>query len=148
MTRPATMAVDARTPLLKSSLTSSQSQASWETHADEHNAEFGGTAARQELEKNLLWKVDKRMSILILIYILNFIDRNNAGAARLRGFEEDLGLKGQQFATVLSILYVGYISMQIPSNMFLNHIGKPSLYLPTCMAIWGMVSVMTGFANT
>lgn len=36
-------------------------------------------------------------------------------AARLRGFEDDLGLKGQEFNTLLSILYVGYILMQIPS---------------------------------
>jgi len=36
-------------------------------------------------------------------------------AARLRGFEEDLHLEGSQFATVLSILYIGYILMQIPS---------------------------------
>lgn len=26
--------------------------------------------------------------------------------------------------------------MQVPSNLFLNKIGKPSLYLPGCMAIW------------
>ena len=38
-------------------------------------------------------------------------------AARLRGFERDLGLKGQEFATILSILYVGYIIMQIPSSV-------------------------------
>ena len=36
-------------------------------------------------------------------------------AARLRGFEPDLHLKGQQFNTILSILYVGYILMQVPS---------------------------------
>ena len=36
-------------------------------------------------------------------------------AARLRGLETDLHLKGQEFATLLSILYVGYILMQIPS---------------------------------
>jgi len=84
-------------------------------------------------------------------------------AARLRGFERDLGLKGQEFPTILSILYVGYIIMQIPSsvlsislykklmmvkilyrNMFLNWMGKPSLYLPTCMIIWGMISCLTG----
>ncbi len=43
------------------------------------------------------------------------IDRNNASAARLRGFERDLKLEGTQFATILSILYVGYILMQLPS---------------------------------
>ena len=36
-------------------------------------------------------------------------------AARLKGFEADLHLKGQQFSTLLSIFYVGYILMQIPS---------------------------------
>ena len=29
-----------------------------------------------------------------------------------------------------------YILMQVPSNLFLNNIGKPALYLPTCMIIW------------
>lgn len=33
--------------------------------------EFGGTEARQELERGLLRKLDRRMSILVLIYILN-----------------------------------------------------------------------------
>lgn len=38
-----------------------------------------------------------------------------ASAARLRGFEEDLHLQGQQFNDILSALYVGYILMQVPS---------------------------------
>ncbi|KAG9100237.1 hypothetical protein FRC06_004377 [Ceratobasidium sp. 370] len=111
------------------------------------DAEFGGTEARRKLEKKLLRKLDLRMGVLILIYILNYIDRNNAAAARLRGFEEDLGLTGQEFPTLLSILYVGYILMQIPSNIFLNYIGKPSIYLPICMLIWGMISVLTGITH-
>ncbi|KAG1833085.1 MFS general substrate transporter [Suillus variegatus] len=99
---------------------------------------------RQRVEQSLLRKVDLRMSILVLIYVLNYIDRNNAAAARLRGFEDDLHLEGQQFNTILSILYVGYTLMQVPSNMYLNKIGRPSIYLPTCMAIWGFISVLTG----
>ncbi|KAF8165390.1 MFS general substrate transporter [Crassisporium funariophilum] len=114
---------------------------------EDPDAEFGGTEARKVLEKKLLLKVDLRMSIMIFIYILNYIDRNNAGAARLRGFEADLGLKGTEFATLLSILYVGYIIMQVPSNMFLNYIGKPSLYLPACMVVWGVISVLTGITH-
>ncbi|KAJ6484972.1 major facilitator superfamily domain-containing protein, partial [Mycena vitilis] len=99
---------------------------------------------RIALEKKLLRKLDLRMSIMILIYILNYIDRNNAAAARKRGLETDLKLKGQEFPTLLSILYVGYIIMQIPSNMFLNWIGRPSLYLPGAMIIWGVISCLTG----
>ncbi|KAJ8583462.1 MFS general substrate transporter [Rhizopogon salebrosus TDB-379] len=84
------------------------------------------------------------MSILVLIYTLNQIDRSNVAAARLRGFEEDLGLMGQQFNTILGVLYVGYALMQVPSNIFLDKIGRPSIYIPTCMAIWGLTSVLMG----
>jgi hypothetical protein len=39
-------------------------------------------------------------------------------AARLRGFEEDLGPTENQFTTILSVLYVGYITTQVPSYAF------------------------------
>lgn len=35
--------------------------------------EFGGTEERKKLEKKLLRKLDARMSILIVIYILNYV---------------------------------------------------------------------------
>ncbi|TFY60003.1 hypothetical protein EVJ58_g5425 [Rhodofomes roseus] len=115
--------------------------------AGDPDAEFGGPDARKKLERRLLLKLDARMSILVIIYILNYIDRNNAAAARLRGFEADLHLQGQQFATLLSILYVGYIIMQVPSNMILNYVGKPSLHLPFCMIVWGVISILTGITH-
>ena len=31
--------------------------------------------------------------------------------------------------------------------MFLNHIGKPSIYLPVCMMIWGSISILTGITT-
>lgn len=102
---------------------------------------------REELERSLVRKLDCRMSILVLIYILNYIDRNNAAAARLRGFQEDLSISDAQFASVLSILYLGYLIMQIPSNILLNFTGKPSVYLPSCMIAWGLLSVFTGLAH-
>lgn len=37
------------------------------------DCEFGGTVARARLEKKLLWKLDSRMSILVVIYILNIV---------------------------------------------------------------------------
>jgi DNA-directed RNA polymerase specialized sigma24 family protein len=36
-------------------------------------AEFGGREARLNLERKLLRKLDMRMSILVLIYILNYV---------------------------------------------------------------------------
>ncbi|XP_006460435.1 hypothetical protein AGABI2DRAFT_192144 [Agaricus bisporus var. bisporus H97] len=102
---------------------------------------------REKLEKRLLRKLDVRMSMLLLMYIVNYIDRISAAAARLRGFEDDLKLKGAKFASILSIFYVGYITLQVPSNMILSQVKKPSLYIPCCMMVWGVISFMTGFVT-
>lgn len=37
------------------------------------DAEFGGPEARKKMERKLLMKLDLRMSILIIIYILNYV---------------------------------------------------------------------------
>ncbi|KAJ3569680.1 hypothetical protein NP233_g4892 [Leucocoprinus birnbaumii] len=99
-------------------------------------------------EESLLRKLDLRMSILFLIYILNFVDRESVAAARLRGFEEDLKLDKDQFASILSVFYFGYMLMQIPSNMMLVHIGKPSIFLAFCTMMWGTVSFSIGLATS
>ncbi|KAG6864543.1 hypothetical protein C0991_008859 [Blastosporella zonata] len=111
------------------------------------NIDIEDPKARQRLERQLLRKVDLRISILIVIYILNYIDRGNVASARIRGFEEELGLHGNQFATILAVYFIGYILMQVPSNMLLNYMKKPSLYLPGAMLIWGMISTLTGITK-
>lgn len=59
------------------------------------------------------------------------------------GLEEDLGLSDVEYQTCLSILLVGYVACQVPSNMILNAIARPSWYLCSCVAVWGMVSACT-----
>ncbi|KAF3021462.1 hypothetical protein E8E14_009024 [Neopestalotiopsis sp. 37M] len=101
---------------------------------------------RQELEKHLRKKIDLRLlPTMIIMYIMNYIDRNNIAAAKLAHLERDLGLPSgsTEYQTAVSILFVGYLLMQIPSNLFLNKIGKPALYLPTCMIVWGVISAAT-----
>lgn len=99
----------------------------------------------RQLDKKTTRKIDLRMMpMLIYIYILNYLDRTNIAAARLGFLEEDLGLVGTQYQTCVSILFVGYILFQVPSNMLLNKIGKPSLYISIIMTIWGIISTCTG----
>ena len=43
----------------------------------------------------------------------------------------------------LSILFVSYIIAQVPSNLLLNHLGRPSLYLGFFVVAWGLVSALT-----
>ncbi|KAI9842688.1 MAG: hypothetical protein M1837_006973 [Sclerophora amabilis] len=100
---------------------------------------------RERVEGLLRRKIDLRLlPMVVIMYIMNYLDRNNIAAAKLAGIVEELELVGVQFNTAVSILFVGYLLMQIPSNLFLNKIGKPAIYLPVCMVIWGIISGATG----
>ena len=50
-----------------------EQQLEYAAHLEERDAKYGGHQARLKLEKKLLLKVDLRMSILIVIYILNYV---------------------------------------------------------------------------
>ena len=50
--------------------------------------------------------------ILWAMYFLNYLDRNALPQARLNNLEEDLDLKGVEYNTAISILFVGYLLMQ------------------------------------
>ena len=76
-----------------------------------------GTERRIAVEKRMKRKLDIRCSLFVLIYILNYLDRNNIAAARLRGLQEDLQLSNTEYSTCLSILYVGYILMQVSLSL-------------------------------
>jgi hypothetical protein len=57
--------------------------------------------------KKLLKKVDIRLlPFLILMYLLNFLDRSNLAQARLGTLEADLGMTGTDFNLATSILFV------------------------------------------
>lgn len=70
------------------------------------------------LETGFRRKVDRRLlPTIIVMFLLNILDRNNIAAARLQGLEEDLDLHGNQYYTALMILYVGYILMQVSQSV-------------------------------
>ncbi|KAI5208169.1 MFS general substrate transporter [Aureobasidium subglaciale] len=102
---------------------------------------------RKIVEKSMKRKLDARCSLFVLIYIMNYLDRNNMAAARLKGLQEDLKLSDTQYATCLSILYVGYILMQVPSNIIINRITRPSWYIGAAMLLWGLISTLSGVAK-
>ncbi|KAI7763117.1 hypothetical protein LZL87_013911 [Fusarium oxysporum] len=118
-------------------------------------------------EKSLVRKLDFTLLPMVwLLYFFNYLDRNNIAyvlikdstklavsltvtfsQARLSTFEQDLGLKGNQFNVAVSILNVGYMLMQLPSNMLLTRT-RPSMYIPAWTALWSIVSAATAGAGT
>lgn len=101
------------------------------------------------LEKKLVRKIDFTILPCIgVLYILNYIDRQNLSAAKLQGIMEDLNMNEQQFATAISILFVGYLPFQIPSNLIITKISRPGLYICSAVVIWGTISAATAAVNT
>ena len=107
------------------------------------------TEEELEIEKKLRRRIDSLvMPLVMLVYLMNYIDRNNYAAARLQGLEKDLNLQGDQYQVGLSILFVGYTIMQVPSNLLLNFSGKPSWYIGFWTIAWGLVSALTSLVQT
>lgn len=95
---------------------------------------------RRQFERRLLRKVDARcLPMLVVMYLLNFLDRSNLAQARQGTLEEDLGMSGTDFNLATSIFFVGYLMMQLPSNMLITRV-RPSLYLGLSCGLWGVVS--------
>jgi MFS family permease len=44
-------------------------------------------------------------------------------------------------------VYVGYILMQVPSNIIINRISRPSVYIGIVMLLWGMISTLSGITH-
>ncbi|CAI6336303.1 unnamed protein product [Periconia digitata] len=100
---------------------------------------------RSKTEARILRKIDTRLlPMIILMYIMNYLDRNNIAAVRFAGLQEELSLSSREYQTIVSVLFIGYLLMQVPSNLFLQKSGRPAIYLPTCMVIWGVISALTG----
>jgi len=100
---------------------------------------------RKAAERHLVRKLDMRlMPTVAIIYLMNYIDRVAITSARLQGLETDLGLTDVQYETVLAVLYASYAPAQIPSNMILGYISRPSFYIGACTMAWGVTSALTG----
>ncbi|ORY30756.1 putative nicotinamide mononucleotide permease [Naematelia encephala] len=83
------------------------------------------------------------MPTLILLYLLNYLDRQNISSAKIAGIATDLGLTADQYSTSVAILFAGYVSLQIPSNIIASKIKYPATYICLMCAVWGLISGCT-----
>lgn len=107
----------------------------------------GAVAKTDPAEIKLVRKLDLWiMPMLWLMYWLNYLDRNAITLARINGLEKQLGLSSTQYQTCISILFVGYILGQLPSNMIMTRV-RPSWYMGAFMMAWAVVSALTALAK-
>ncbi|TLD05176.1 uncharacterized protein PgNI_09129 [Pyricularia grisea] len=121
---------------------------------DKRDASIGpaitGDMTLEELgvdEKALVRKLDKYLLWLVMsLYLFSFLDRVNIGNARLYHFEEDLGLVGNQFQIAVSILFVTYITFEVPSNLVIQKF-TPRYFIAFITIGWGIVATLTGLVQ-
>ena len=56
-------------------------------------------------------------------------------------------MSSTEFSTAVSVMSIGGIIMQIPSNMLLTRV-RPSIYLPGAAVILGLLSLCTGLVRS
>ncbi|KAI1362307.1 major facilitator superfamily domain-containing protein [Xylaria arbuscula] len=98
-----------------------------------------------EEEKRLVRKIDLcLMPTIWLMYLLSYIDRSNIGNAKIAGMQDDLGFTSSQYSISLIVFFITYVIFEIPSNMILSRT-RPSIFLPTIMGLWGIVTIGAGW---
>ncbi|OJJ34422.1 hypothetical protein ASPWEDRAFT_184914 [Aspergillus wentii DTO 134E9] len=99
----------------------------------------------EDRRKALIRKIDIRLvPMLAVLYLISHLDRANIGNAKIEGLVDDLGLDGIQWNIVLSIFFVPYVLLEVPSNMLLKNFTRPSIYLGILIVCWGTIMTMTG----
>lgn len=100
----------------------------------------------QTLSASVQRKVIQRIiPILMLMYTMAYLDRINIGTAALR-MNADLGISQQVFGLAAGLFFVGYLAMEIPSNIILHRVGA-RIWLTRIMVTWGLISACTAFVQ-
>ncbi|MDN5851498.1 MAG: MFS transporter [Actinomycetia bacterium] len=101
------------------------------------------TPEDEALFSKVIWRL---MPLLVVCYMIAFLDRINIGYAELQ-MKEDLGFSEVAFAIGASIFFVGYFIFEVPSNMLLEKIGARKTLL-RIMFCWGIVAAAMAFVES
>ncbi|GES62959.1 pantothenate transporter [Aspergillus terreus] len=92
-----------------------------------------------EEERKLVWKIDLMiLPIMLIAYMMAFLDKQTLSYTALMGLQEDLGLEGADYSWSSSIFYFGYLFFSWPASLLMVKfpLGK---YLACNFIIWAVV---------
>jgi D-galactonate transporter len=106
---------------------------------------FGNEPAGEMMRERVLRKVAWRLSpFLGLLYFINYLDRTNIGFAAPHGMNETLGLDKAAFGLASGIFFIGYLLLEVPSNLVLHKVGARR-WIARIMVSWGIVASTMAF---
>jgi D-galactonate transporter len=104
-------------------------------------------AARSAADDALFSKVSWRLlPLLIICYIIAFLDRINIGFAQLQ-MKQTLPFSDEAYAFGAGVFFIGYFLFEVPSNLMLEKIGARKTLL-RIMFCWGLVASAMMFVQT
>lgn len=83
---------------------------------------------------------------MALLYLVNYIDRTNAGFAALT-MNQDLNFSPTVYGFGAGIFFIGYALFQVPANVILERVGAKRWFF-CIMAAWGLLSASTASVQT
>ncbi|AIJ27090.1 MFS transporter [Amycolatopsis methanolica] len=93
----------------------------------------------------VLGKVALRiMPFLALLYFVNYLDRVNIGFAGPNGMNAELGMSATAFGFASGIFFLGYLTLEVPSNLALHRFGARR-WLARIMITWGIIATVLAF---
>lgn len=94
------------------------------------------------VERSAIRKVAVRLvPFVALMFFINYLDRTAISFAGPNGMNEDLALSAAQFGFASGVFFIGYILLEVPSNLALHKFGARR-WLARIMVSWGIVSLL------
>jgi len=93
--------------------------------------------------RKITWRI---MPMLLVAYVVAFLDRINIGYAQLQ-MKETLAFSDAVYALGAGVFFIGYLLFEVPSNLMLERIGVRKTLL-RIMVCWGIVAMAMMFVQT
>jgi len=91
--------------------------------------------------RRVFWRL---VPFLFAAMFFNYLDRINIGFASLR-MNQDLGLSPAVFGFGASVFFIGYMVLEVPSNIMLHRLGA-RVWIARILVSWGLVAALMAFA--
>lgn len=100
-----------------------------------------------QFESEVVRKTRARLiPFLLLMYLIAYVDRTNVSFAQIE-FKQDLGFSGAVYGFGAGIFFVGYLLLEVPSNLVLYRVGA-RIWLARIMVTWGIVAALMMFIHS
>src|ERR1700683_2150570 len=95
------------------------------------------------LRRKVAWRI---MPLVILLYLVAYLDRANVGFAKLR-MARDLQFSDEVFGLGIGIFFLGYLTLEIPGALLVEK-WSARKWFARILITWGLISASTAFVRT